>query len=65
MKRRHNYMLGAREPGLNIRILCGIAIVGGLTLEILRIGSQFSLGTIIAGIGIIVFVYDYMRPKPR
>ncbi|MDH3419826.1 MAG: hypothetical protein OEQ25_12650 [Gammaproteobacteria bacterium] len=48
---------------MNIRILCAIAIIGGLTLEILRIGSQVSLGTIIAGIGIIVFVYDYMRPR--
>jgi len=48
---------------LNIRTLCAIAIIGGLTLEILRLGSQFSLGTIIAGIGIIVFVYDYLRPR--
>ena len=48
---------------MNIRILCAVAIVGGLTLEILQIGSQFSLGTIIAGIGIIVFVYDRMRPR--
>ncbi len=48
---------------MNIRTLCAVAIVGGLTLEILRIGSQISLGTLIAGIGIIVFVYDYMRPR--
>ncbi|NNC65821.1 MAG: hypothetical protein HKN84_13635 [Gammaproteobacteria bacterium] len=48
---------------MNIRILCGIAIIGGLTLEIFEIGSQISLGTVIAGIGIIVFVYEYMRPR--
>ncbi len=48
-----------------LRILCAMAVIGGLTLEILQIGSQISLGTIIAGIGIVVFVYDYMRPRPR
>lgn len=48
---------------MNIRTVCVVAIIGGLTLEILRIGSQLSLGTIVAGIGIIVFVYDYMRPR--
>ena len=46
-----------------LRILCAVAIIGGLTLEILRIGSQISLGTIIAGIGIVVYVYDRMRPR--
>ena len=50
---------------LNIRIACIVAIVAGLSLEILRIGSAFSLGTIVAGIGIVVFVYDRMSKPPR
>ena len=50
---------------LNIRIACIVAIVTGLSLEILRIGAAFSLGTIVAGIGIIVFVYDRMSQPPR
>jgi uncharacterized membrane protein AbrB (regulator of aidB expression) len=50
---------------LNIRIACLIAIVVGLSLEILGIGSAFSLGTIIAGIGIIVYVYDRMSRPPK
>jgi len=49
---------------LNIRTLSVVAIVVGLGLEILRIGSQFSLGTIIAGVGIVVFVYDRMVRRP-
>jgi hypothetical protein len=39
------------------------AIVGGLVLEILRLGSSFSLGTLVAAAGIIVFVYDYFAPR--
>jgi len=50
---------------LNIRIACIIAIVVGLSLEILRIGAAFSLGTIVAGIGIVVFVYDRLSQPPR
>ena len=50
---------------LNIRIACIVAIVVGLSLEILRIGAAFSLGTIVAGIGIVVFVYDRMSRPPR
>ncbi len=50
---------------LNIRIACIVAIVAGLSLEILRIGAAFSLGTIVAGIGIVVFVYDRMSQPPR
>lgn len=50
---------------LNIRIACVTAIVVGLSLEILGIGSAFSLGTIIAGIGIVVFVYDRMSQPPK
>lgn len=50
---------------LNIKIACITAIVVGLSLEILGIGSAFSLGTIIAGIGIVVFVYDRMSRPPK
>jgi hypothetical protein len=50
---------------LNIRIACITAIVVGLALEIFNIGSAYSLGTIIAGIGIAVFVYDRMSRPPR
>ena len=50
---------------LNIRIACIVAIVVGLSLEILRIGAAFSLGTIVAGIGIVVLVYDRMSQPPR
>jgi hypothetical protein len=50
---------------LNIRIACITAIVVGLSLEILGIGSAYSVGTIIAGIGIVVFVYDRMSQPPK
>jgi hypothetical protein len=36
----------------------------GLALEVFRIGSAYSVGTLIAGIGVIVFVYDRMA-RPR
>jgi hypothetical protein len=43
------------------------AIIAGLALEIMQIGSQLSLGTLIAAIGIFVFVYDFFsrRQGPR
>ena len=50
---------------MNISVISIVAIVIGLTLEIVRIGSQFSVGTVIAGIGIIVFVYDRMARPPK
>jgi len=50
---------------LNIRLLSIVAIVAGLVLEIMRVGSQFSLGTVIAGIGIVAFVYDRMARPPK
>ena len=53
------------SKNLNIRIACIVAIVVGLSLEILGIGAAYSLGTIIAGIGIVVFVYDRMSQPPK
>ena len=50
---------------MNIRIACIVAIVVGLSLEILGIGAAYSLGTIIAGIGIVLFVYDRMSQPPK
>ena len=44
-----------------------IAIVVGIGLEIFLIGSSFSLGTLIAMAGILVFVYGYfgVKKKPK
>ena len=50
---------------MNIKILSIIAIVVGLGLEYFRVGSQLSLGTIVAGVGIIVFVYDLMARRSK
>ncbi len=36
-----------------------IAIVVGVLLELFMLGSEFSAGTIIAMLGIVVFVYGY------
>lgn len=36
-----------------------IAIVVGVLLELFMVGSSFSAGTIIAMLGIVVFVYGY------
>ncbi len=41
-----------------------IAIIVGVGMEIFLVGSQFSAGTIIAMLGILVFVYGYFN-KPR
>jgi hypothetical protein len=49
---------------LNIKWLSIAAIVIGLGLEVFRIGSQYSVGTLIAGVGVVVFVYDRMA-RPR
>jgi hypothetical protein len=52
------------EHRLNIKWLSIGAIVIGLALEVFRIGSAYSVGTLIAGLGVIVFVYDRMA-RPR
>jgi hypothetical protein len=36
-----------------------IAIVVGVAMELFSIGAQFSAGTIVAMIGILLFVYGY------
>ena len=42
-----------------------IAVIVGLLFEIFIIGSNVSLGTIIAGGGIIVYVYDFFQKSPK
>ena len=42
-----------------------IAVVIGLLFEILMIGSNVSLGTIIGGGGIIVYVYAFFQKPPK
>ena len=43
-----------------------IAIVVGLLLVILGIGSSINLGTLVAGVGIFVYVYAlFYKPKDR
>lgn len=42
-----------------------IAVIVGLLFEIFMIGSNVSLGTIIAGGGIIVYVYDFFQKPPK
>lgn len=36
-----------------------IAIIVGVAMELLLIGSEFSAGTIVAMLGIVAFVYGY------
>jgi hypothetical protein len=38
-----------------------IAVIGGVVMELFLVGSQFSAGTIIAMLGIVVFVYGYFN----
>lgn len=61
------YLQAAKLRGaqVNIRVLSILAILIGLALEIMRVGSQYSVGTVVAGIGIIVFVYDRMARPPK
>jgi hypothetical protein len=49
----------------NLQIIGGAAVVIGLALEIFRIGSSISLGTSIAAVGIIVFVYAFFRKREQ
>ena len=48
-----------------IKIIGIIAVVVGLLFEIFMVGSNFSLGTIIAGSGIIVYVYAFFQKPPK
>lgn len=38
-----------------------IAIVVGVAMEFFMLGSKFSAGTIVAMIGVLVFVYGYFN----
>jgi len=38
-----------------------IAIVVGVAMELFLVGSEFSAGTIVAMIGVLVFVYGYFN----
>ena len=53
------------EPMKKIKIIGIIAVVVGLLFEIFMVGSNFSLGTIIAGGGIIVYVYAFFQKPPK
>ncbi|HEX9876839.1 MAG TPA: hypothetical protein VGC50_09330 [Gammaproteobacteria bacterium] len=48
---------------MTLRNLSLAAIVVGLILETYRLGSEFSLGTLIAAVGIFVFVYDFFSRR--
>ena len=48
-----------------IKIIGIIAIIIGLLYEIFMVGSNFSLGTIIAGSGIIVYVFAFFQKPPK
>jgi hypothetical protein len=48
---------------VTLRNLSIAAIVVGLILETFRLGSEFSLGTLIAAVGIFVFVYDFFSRR--
>ena len=43
----------------------GGKLVGGILLEVLGVGSQFSLGTLIAGAGIVAIVYAVMSAREK
>ena len=63
-------------PAVSLKIVSIITIVVGVLMEVFFIGSEFSingseefsLGTGIAAVGVIVFVYDFYAkqqgPKP-
>lgn len=44
---------------MNLQAIGIVAIIVGVALEVFLIGSQWSVGTIIAMAGILVFVYGY------
>jgi hypothetical protein len=50
---------------MNLKTIGAVAIVGGIGLEILQIGSSVSLGTLIAGAGIVAVVYAIMAKSDK
>jgi len=48
-----------------LKLIGAVAIVVGLMLEVLQIGSQFSLGTLIAGAGIAAIVYAVLAAREK
>jgi hypothetical protein len=55
--------IGARMK--HLKIIGAVTIVVGIALEVLRIGSQFSLGTLIAGVGIVAIVYAVLAAREK
>lgn len=50
---------------MSLQTIGAIAIVVGIALELFLIGSEYSLGTAIAAIGIFVFVYAYFDKREK
>ena len=50
---------------MNLQAIGIIAIVVGLVLELFLIGSDWSLGTIVAMVGILIFVYGYFGSRTK
>jgi hypothetical protein len=48
---------------VSVKYLSIAAIVIGILMEVFMIGSELSLGTGIAAVGIFVFVYDFFQRK--
>lgn len=48
---------------MSVKYLSIAAIVIGVLMEVFMIGSELSLGTGIAAVGIFVFVYDFFQRK--
>ena len=44
---------------MNLQAIGIVAVIVGIAMEVFLIGSQWSLGTIIAMAGILIFVYGY------
>ena len=48
-----------------LKLIGAVAIVVGIALEVLRIGAEYSLGTLIAGAGIVAIVYAVMSAREK
>lgn len=48
-----------------LKIFGAVAIVVGILLEYFRIGSEYSLGTLIGGVGIVAIVYAVMSARDK
>ena len=56
---------GTGQDMKRLKLIGAVAIVAGIALEYFRIGAEYSLGTLIAGAGIVAIVYAVMSAREK